>query len=80
MNSWTVTARHGATRKEDKNEKHIGRLFRKNPKVKKKKNLMAPFYYGWGSTASRLQPLRGGSLLFTIKSCLLTLNLMPYTS
>ena len=36
MNSWTVTARHGATRKEDKNEKHIGRLFRKNPKVKKK--------------------------------------------
>ena len=29
-----------------------------------KKNFMAPFY-GWGSTASRLQPLRGGSLLFT---------------
>ena len=27
---------------------------------------MSPFY-GWGSTASRLQPLRGGSLLFTIK-------------
>ena len=27
---------------------------------------MAPFY-GWGSTASRLQPLRGGSLLFTIQ-------------
>ena len=26
---------------------------------------MAPFHYGWGSTASRLQPLRGGSLLFT---------------
>ena len=25
---------------------------------------MAPFY-GWGSTASRLVPLRGGSLLFT---------------
>ena len=25
---------------------------------------MAPFYE-WGSTASRLQPLRGGSLLFT---------------
>ena len=25
---------------------------------------MAPFY-GWGSTASWLQPLRGGSLLFT---------------
>ena len=27
---------------------------------------MAPLY-GWGSTASRLQPLRGGSLLFTIQ-------------
>ena len=25
---------------------------------------MAPFY-GWGSTASRLQPLRGGSLLLS---------------
>ena len=25
---------------------------------------MAPFC-GWGSTTSRLQPLRGGSLLFT---------------
>ena len=25
------------------------------------------FFYGWGSTASRLQPLRGGSLLFTIQ-------------
>ena len=25
---------------------------------------MAPFY-GWGSTASRLEPIRGGSLLFT---------------
>ena len=33
---------------------------------KKKKNFMAPFH-GWGSTASRLQPLRGGSLLFTIQ-------------
>ena len=30
------------------------------------KNFMAPFY-GWGSTASRLDPLRGGSLLFTTK-------------
>ena len=29
-------------------------------------NFMAPFY-GWGSTASRLQPLRGSSLLFTTK-------------
>ena len=27
---------------------------------------MAPFY-GWHSTASRLQPLREGSLLFTIQ-------------
>ena len=27
---------------------------------------MAPFY-GWGSTGSRLEPLRGGSLLFTTK-------------
>ena len=33
----------------------------------KKTNFMAPFY-GWGSTASRLEPLRGGSLLFTTKS------------
>ena len=29
-------------------------------------NFMAPFY-GRGSTASRLEPLRGGSLLFTTK-------------
>ena len=29
-------------------------------------NFMAPFY-GWGSTASRLQSLRGGSLLLTIQ-------------
>ena len=35
-------------------------------KKKLKKNFMAPFY-GWGSTASRLVPLRGGSLLFTTK-------------
>ena len=27
---------------------------------------MAPFY-GWGSTALKLQPLRGGSLLFTVQ-------------
>ena len=33
-----------------------------------KKTLYDPFsFYGWGSTASRLEPLRGGSLLFTIK-------------
>ena len=31
-----------------------------------KKKFMAPFY-GWGSTASRLKPLQGGSLLFTTK-------------
>ena len=31
-----------------------------------KKNCMAPFY-GWGSTASGLEPLQGGSLLFTIQ-------------
>ena len=31
-----------------------------------KKNFTAPFH-GWGSTASRLEPLRGGSLLFTTK-------------
>ena len=34
--------------------------------LKKKKNFMAPFY-GSSSTASRLQPLQGGSLLFTIQ-------------
>ena len=27
---------------------------------------MAPFY-GWGSTAQRLEPLQGGNLLFTTK-------------
>ena len=32
----------------------------------KKTNFMAPLY-GWGSTASRLQSRRGGSLLFTIQ-------------
>ena len=31
-----------------------------------KKNFVAPFY-GWGSTASRLEPLLGGSLLFNTK-------------
>ena len=33
---------------------------------KKKLYFMAPVY-GWGSTASRLEPLGGGSLLFTPK-------------
>ena len=32
----------------------------------KKEDFMVPFY-GWGATASRLEPLRGGSLLFTNK-------------
>ena len=31
-----------------------------------KKNFKAPFY-GWGSIASKLEPLWGGSLLFTTK-------------
>ena len=31
-----------------------------------KKNLTAPFY-GWGSTASRIGPFQGGTLLFTTK-------------
>ena len=39
-------------------------VFFQNLIDKKNQNFMAPFY-GWGSTASRLQPLRGGSLLFT---------------
>ena len=30
-----------------------------------KKNFMAPFH-GWGSTALRLEPLRGGSLLLPL--------------
>ena len=47
-------------------EKHDLLAFTFFKKKKKKKNFMAPFY-GWGSTASRLEPLRGGSLLFTTK-------------
>ena len=35
-------------------------------RFKAEKKFMASFY-GWGSTASRLEPLRGGSLLFTTK-------------
>ena len=35
-------------------------------KAKTLKNFMAPFH-GLGSTASRLEPLRGCSLLFTTK-------------
>ena len=43
-------------------------FFEKNPKQTNKKNpnFMAPFH-GWCSTASRLEPLRQGSLLFTTK-------------
>ena len=37
-----------------------------NTKNEHNKNLMAPFY-GWGSIASRLEPLQGGSLLFMTK-------------
>ena len=36
------------------------------PCEKKKNIFMAPFH-GWSSTASRLEPLRGGSLFFTTK-------------
>ena len=35
-------------------------------KKKQQTNFIAPFY-GWGSTTSRLEPLRGGSLIFTTK-------------
>ena len=31
------------------------------------KNKLMGYFCEWGSTASRLQPLRGGSLLFTTK-------------
>ena len=41
-------------------------LFYLVSRLKKNKNFMVPFY-GWGSTASRLVPLQGGSLLFTTK-------------
>ena len=34
--------------------------------INKKFNFMTPFY-GWGSIASRLEPLQGSSLLFTTK-------------
>ena len=42
-----------------------------------KKNFMAPFFYGWCSTASRLEPLRGGSLLFTSKSQKFLVLILP---
>ena len=49
-------------------EKKHGEVYNTKKQSRKKtlKTLMAPFY-GWGSTASGLQPLRGGSLLFTIQ-------------
>ena len=31
------------------------------------KKTLWPLFYGWGSTASRLEPLQGDSLLFTSK-------------
>ena len=47
---------------------HVLRHFRVcYSKMLKKNFFLWPFFYGWGSTASRLQPLRGGSLLFTIQ-------------
>ena len=46
-------------------EKTIGQCHSGWPSLKKN-NFIAPFY-GWGSTAPRLQPLRGGILLFTAK-------------
>ena len=35
--------------------------------VLKRLNVFMTPFYGWGSTVSRLEPLRGGSLLFTTK-------------
>ena len=56
----------------DKGYIYIGSTLQKNRKQNAsnrddfKKNFMVPFY-GWGSTASRLVPILGGSLLFTTK-------------
>ena len=36
-------------------------------KKTKKTQTLWPLFYGWGSTVSRLEPLQGGSLLFTTK-------------
>ena len=47
------------------NEQINSKKFNRTLKLKKK--TLWPLFYGWGSTASRLQPLRGGSLLFTIQ-------------
>ena len=45
----------------------IIKITNKNIKNNEKVNILNlwPLFYGWGSTASRLEPLRGGSLLFT---------------
>ena len=32
------------------------------------KKTLQPFFYGWDSTTSKLEPLQGGSLLFTTNS------------
>ena len=48
------------------NNSFTGSSFFLEFKENKNKNFMALFY-GWGSTASRLEPLREGSLLFTTK-------------
>ena len=35
--------------------------------LKKEKNIFMALFHGWGSTASRLKPLQGGSLILTSK-------------
>ena len=44
----------------------VSKVFEKLVNTFKKTTLWPPFY-GWGSTTSRLEPLRGGSLIFTTK-------------
>ena len=34
MQGWKVTVRHGVKIEEEKDEKHVGKLFWKNPKTK----------------------------------------------
>ena len=46
---------------------YVARKQKCETKIKKKLNFMAPFY-GWGSTASRLEPLRGGLTGFSADS------------
>ena len=40
---------------------------RQNDQTSVKKTTLWPPFYGWCSTASRLEPLRGGTLLYTTK-------------